>query len=239
MLPVILAVELRMQSCECRAADAALLCIASACLQGSQLWGQRGRPVATVCHKCTNSLLSGVHQLRPSCRSTDGSICEIDLDFGPRAAQISLMRVLIPASSSVISSTYAPKSQLQYLKLTVSNDQTEWMEVAAGSDAPPYATGWSEINVNSTDSWRYARISTGRTSCLFSELQFVGILTPTAGPENCDVNVTVIADTGAVVSTASLSGAYSYSAAETPQITSVLPSYGTAAGGTLLTVTGV
>ena len=149
------------------------------------------------------------------------------------------MRILIPATSASTSSSYVPKTQLQNLKLTVSNDQSEWQEVAVGSDAHPYATGWSEMNVNSTESWRYARIRTGRTSCLFSEVQFVGVLTPTTGPENCDATVTVTADTDAVVSTASLSAGYSYSAAETPQIASVLPSYGTAAGGTLLTITGM
>lgn len=121
----------------------------------------------------------------------------------------------------------------------VSTDQVEWQEVAVGSDAHPYATGWSEINVNSTDSWRYASIKPGRTSCMFAELQFVGVLVPTGGPENCDVNVNVTANTGAVASTASLSAGYSYSAADTPEITSVSPSFGTAAGGTLLTVTGV
>jgi hypothetical protein len=121
----------------------------------------------------------------------------------------------------------------------VSADKSTWQEVADGTDAHPYATGWSEINVNSTSSWRYARIQSGRTSCMFAEMQFVGVLVPTSGPENCDVNVTAITEDGTMVRTAKLSAAYNYSAAHTPQVRSVEPNFGTAAGGTQLKVTGV
>jgi hypothetical protein len=147
--------------------------------------------------------------------------------------------MLIPASSSAISASYAPKTQLQLLKLLVSNDKSQWHEVAVGSDAHPYATGWSEINVKSTDSWRYARIQSGQTNCMFAEMQFVGVLVPTSGPKSCDVNVTAVSGDGTVVNTATLSAAYSYSTTATPQVTSVDPTFGTAAGGTQLTISGV
>lgn len=173
------------------------------------------------------------------CRSNDGSSCEIDVDFGPQKAQLSLLRMLIPASSSAISSSYAPKTQLQYLKLMASDDQVDWTELAVGSDAHPYATGWSEIPVNSTESWSYIRILPGRSSCMLAEMQFVGLLVPITGPESCDVTVTAKGSDGTALRSATLDTGYSYLAADTPSVASVLPTFGSIAGGTLLTITGV
>jgi hypothetical protein len=95
------------------------------------------------------------------------------------------------------------------------------------------------MNVNSTDSWRYARIQAGQANCLFAEMQFVGVLVPGSGPANCDVNVNTVSGYGTLIRTAKLSVAYNYSATQTPQVRSVVPIFGSAAGGTELTITGV
>lgn len=172
------------------------------------------------------------------CRSTGGWSCEIDVEFNPQRAQLSLVRVLIPVSTSAMSSSYTPKTQLQSLRVMGSNDKMDWTTIATGSDAHPYATGWSDIPVSSTENWQYVRIQPRRSSCMMAEVQFVGLLFPTTGPENCDVTVSAKSSDRTVLANSTLDAGYSYLAADTPTVTSVLPTYGSIAGGTVLTVIG-
>lgn len=61
-------------------------------------------------------------------------------------------------------------------------------------------------------------------------------MVPTSGPSDCDVDVYVATSTGYV--TATKESAYSYSTSLTPFIDSISPTFGTAAGGTTITLGG-
>lgn len=151
---------------------------------------------------------------------------------------MSLIRILIPAELASRGSTWEPEAQLSGLVVLVSNDTIYWEQVADGSSATPFATGWTELNIDSPMKNRYVRMEIRKAgyNCIIPEVEFIGVTQPLAAPESCDITITVFSRSGNV--TLHRADAYSYDSSITPVVTSVYPPYGTAAGGTSVAVLG-
>lgn len=177
-------------------------------------------------------------QVQTFCRSAYGRTCEFTVDWFPHSAQMSLMRILIPAELAGRGSTWEPEAQLSDLVVHVSNDTSYWEQVADGSSAAPFATGWTELNIDSPKKSRYVRVQITKSgyNCIISEVEFIGVTQPLAAPASCNVTITVFSRSGNV--TVQQADAYSYDMSSTPVVTSVNPPYGTAAGGTFVEVLG-
>lgn len=171
-------------------------------------------------------------------RSNSGVTCEFQVDWFPFTAQLSLMRILIPATLAIRSTSWEPNTQLADLTVEVSNDTLSWEQVATGSSAAPFATGWTELNIASPNKNRYLRVRIRKSdnSCIIPEVEFIGVTQPLTGPAFCDIAITASSWSGNV--TIRQAGSYSYSEAVTPVVTSVSPQFGSASGGTVITVSG-
>lgn len=133
---------------------------------------------------------------------------------------------------------WEPESQISGLVVDVSNDALDWDRVVHGESAAPYATGWTELNIDSTEKHRYVRVQiTNRgNSCIVPELQFIGVTRPTMEPDDCAISITVFSQSG--IASINRTSMYSYDSTVTPEVSSVSPSYGTAAGGTSVMILG-
>eukprot|EP00892_Ulva_mutabilis_P008258 jgi/Ulvmu1/5804/UM025_0059.1 len=173
-------------------------------------------------------------------RSSTGGFCEFIVDWYPFETELTLLRILIPAELAKQSTDYEPQSQLQSMTIDVSPNATDgsWQTVGDGSSAAPFATGWTDVNLNATSMQRYVRVrlSKSRARCAVAEAVFEGRMTPLSGVENCNINATVATRSGNTV--ASLAHAYSFALNHTPIAAAVTPAYGTAAGGTTVTISG-
>lgn len=139
---------------------------------------------------------------------------------------------------------YEPNAQLQGLIIEVSPNATDgsWQRIGNGTSAAPFATGWTEINLSAallTTLQRFVRVQlpTSMGSCALAQAEFHGRYEPAGGMDNCTVSVSVTSRTG--IAAAHLHSAYAYSADNTPVVASVSPAYGTAAGGTTVTISGM
>lgn len=171
-------------------------------------------------------------------RSSNGQTCEFSVDWFPHVAQLSLIRIFLPAELAVRGNAWEPAAQLSSLTVDVSNDSVSWERVADGTAAAPFATGWTEFNVDSQEKNRYVRvrISKAGNDCIIPEVEFIGVTQPLSGPEDCNVTIKVSSQSG--IATANQADAYSYSEAVTPTVTNVSPQYGSASGGTPMTISG-
>lgn len=185
----------------------------------------------STCQKSQSS------QVAACCRSSNGT-CEFSIDWHPYAAELSVMRIFMPAELADRSSAWEPHEQLSGLVVEVSDDRNTWQEMVKGKSAAPFTTGWTELNIDSHHRSRYLRVRIEKSgnSCAIPEIEFIGATKPMTGPDACDIGVTVFSRSGSV--SVLETGAYSYDKAVTPVVTSISPSYGTAAGGTSVTITG-
>lgn len=162
------------------------------------------------------------------------------MDWHPLEAELTLMRVLIPADLVVQSNDYQPTKQLERLTVEVSPNATydSWQPVGNGTSAAPFATGWTEVNLAATPAHRFVRVRlpTSRKKCALAEVEFHGRSQPIGGTDNCTVIASVMSRSGSVA--ANMSAVYSYSSNHTPVVSHVSPTYGSAAGGTTITISG-
>jgi hypothetical protein len=87
--------------------------------------------------------------------------------------------------------------------------------------------------------YRYIRIIPNlpnSSKCKYTEVEFIGQLVPTSGPSSCDLEVLV--NTASGYAKGVKADAYSYSTSVTPFVSAISPPFGSAAGGTVITIDG-
>lgn len=162
------------------------------------------------------------------------------MDWYPYEVELTLLRVLIPAELATSSSNYEPQKQLQGLTVDLSPNGTDgsWQRVGDGASAAPFATGWTEVNLEAAPLQRFVRVTLPASSgrCSLAEASFEGRMQPFDGLEQCDVTVSIKSSSGSAAATRADS--YSFDADSTPAVVAVTPSYGSAAGGTTVVIEG-
>lgn len=163
------------------------------------------------------------------------------MDWHPYEAELTLVRILIPAELAGRSSSYEPQQQLTGMTIDVSPNATDgsWQRVGNGTSAAPFATGWTEVNLEPTQMYRFVRIRMDTSSrCAIAEAGFEGRMRPSGSLEQCNVTASVVGRQGSPSVTATLARAYTFAVSHTPTVTAVTPAYGSAAGGTPVTIQG-
>jgi len=122
------------------------------------------------------------------------------------------------------------------VKIEGSNDNSAWTELATLGQQGK--VGWNSKAISTTTAYRYLRWnSPDKDGCRVSEIQYRGF-TVNDSPTSSAAPVTVDVELQANGKTEVLAGKVTYSPSLTPVVTSISPSFGVAAGGTVVTVTG-
>jgi len=132
-----------------------------------------------------------------------------------------------------------------------SNDGTTWTNLVT-VDLQAILEGWNHMdiingpegrqtnNLGAEAAYRYLRYRAPAGRCRVNEIEFEGVTRSTSTSGECAVAVSLPAGTAgeAVVMDVSTLGTVDYSADSTPTYAGISPVYGTALGGTSITITG-
>lgn len=126
----------------------------------------------------------------------------------------------------------------------ISEDGTNWTVVHRVESS---TEGWNFVLINASTPIRFARFHSPLQHCAIAMLEFVGI--PATSTGSCAVKVSTqkplshpslgIATTNnSIMYSEVTSTTYSYTIADTGQVTAISPPYGSSLGGTLVTISG-